>query len=70
MPESMVGRKNRFSCDNRHTLAPVMIVYRTIEKRCHPERPEGESKDLRTDLHTNDTKMRRFFDSLRSLRMT
>ena len=36
----------------------------------HPERPEGESKDPGIDLPANVDQMRRFFDSLRSLRMT
>ena len=37
---------------------------------CHPERNEVKPKDLRTKaLHSSIT-MRRFFDSLRSLRMT
>ena len=52
-------------CHNRSTTTKV----------CHPERPEKrsfsrESKDLRTDRLHSKTKVRRSFDSLRSLRMT
>ena len=39
-------------------------------RTCHPEWSEAESKDLRTNLTANAIQMRRFFDSLRSLRMT
>ena len=38
-----------------------MIVYRTIEKDVILSE-RSESKDLRTNLHINDIKMRRFFD--------
>ncbi len=42
------------------------------DNRCHPERSANgtKSKDLRTDVHYAVSKLRRFFDSLRSLRMT
>jgi hypothetical protein len=37
---------------------------------CHPERPAGESKDLRTTETTKDKSVRRSLDALRLLGMT
>ena len=43
---------------------------RILQKICHPERNEMESRDLRIVMTYNVKLVRRSFDSLRSLRMT
>ena len=47
-----------------------IALFANYHRTCHPEWSEAESKDLRTDLTANVIQMRRFFDSLCSLRMT
>ena len=46
------------------------LLLRILQKICHPERNEMESRDLRIVMTYNVKLVRRSFDSLRSLRMT